>query len=197
MKGLIVDITRERAGSIKETLENMYKMADFKVIETVKESFHIIDTRNIDMMLISTGSAQTSEIIETAGPFVRSIIESGENIVKMRINKNMKYIDKNRILCIEVMARNCYIYTPRNKYPLYRQSLNHVMDQIGDPYFVRCHKSYAINVKNLEDLHKERRGMWKASFKQKTDTECPVSENYRDMVMKKHEEWVSITEKYG
>lgn len=197
LKGLIVDSTRDRASSIKEILNKMYKLVDFNIIESAEESFNIIDTRNIDMVLVSMGTAPAGDVIDGAEPFVNSMIESDSNVVKMRINNNMKYIDKDRILCFEVMGRNSYIYTSHNKYTLYRQSLNQVLEQINDPYFVRCHKSYALNIRNLADVYKERRGMWKAVFKQKTDTECPISEIYYDIVMRKHEEWISITEKYG
>lgn len=196
LKGIIVDTTRDRAESIKNTLNKRYKIANFDIIEMTEEPVRIIDTRNADMVLVSMGNTPIRNIIENANPLVNNIIESSTNIIRMRINNEIKYINKDRILCFEVMGRNSYIYTQRNKYALYRQALNQVLEQIDDPYFVRCHKSYALNIKNLEDVKKERRGIWNAVFKQKTDVECPISGIYYDSVMRKHEEWISTTEKF-
>lgn len=195
VRGLILDSTGDRADSLKEMLDKMYKAADFNIIETAQESVNIIDTRNIDMVLVPMGKVPLGEVIESTESFVNNIIEPGKNFIRMKINNSMKYINIDRILCIEVMGRNSYIYTPKNKYTVHRQSLSRMLEQINDPYLIRCHKSYAVNIRNVTDIYKERRGIWKVAFKQKTKAECLVGEIYYDIVMRKHEEWLSIVGK--
>lgn len=56
------------------------------------------------------------------------------------------------ILFLEADRAYCKIVTGTTTYVL-STSMNHIHDQIGNPYFIRVHRSYIINVNRVEELH--------------------------------------------
>lgn len=197
LKGIVINSTHAREGDLINALKTFGSKVDFQTISSDDKLLQLIDTRNIDMVIVPMKPASRQEIIDDAGPFINSMAESGRKIVPLKINNNLRYIDKERILFFEVMGRDSYIYTQKNKYVLYRQTLNHVLEEMNDKFIVRCHKSYAINLRNIVDICKERRGVWKPVFKFPVNGECLISETYYDDVIRGFEEWIVHTEKNG
>ncbi len=188
LKGLVINNPCINNDRLKSALGYMDSKIDITVLYPKNEDIQIIDTRDIDIVFIPHRSISEEEIREYTEPFIEGLIESEHNIIALKIDNTIRYINKRKILFIEVMGRNSCLYTSRHKYMMPRQTLNKVLDEIDDPYIIRCHKSYAVNIREVEEIYKVRRGMWKPVFGEDSGQECLISEKYYKDVLRKLEE---------
>lgn len=194
LKGIIVDNAEKDAEKIKDKLQRRFPEVEFSIKESSNGTIEMIDTRHADLVLFVKNDLLSENTAIYIEKFVRRMLDSDKRAVSLKIDNKIRYIVKERILFLEVMGRNSYVHTSRNKYVLCRQNLGSVLKHINDPYFIRCHKSFAVNVRNIGDICRERRGVWKPMFRQKADTECLISETYYKEVMQIYEEWLEKEE---
>ena len=188
LKGIIVDNTGVVAGDMKDKLKRRFVGIDFVVRDSGDSTINMVDTRHADMVFFLQDQPSLSHATVHAEQFIKKMLEANKKAITLRIDNNIRYLNKDRVLFLEVLGKNSYVVTAKKKYRLNRQNLSGVLEDINDPYFVRCHKSYAVNVRNIEDIRKVRRGMWKPVFRQKQDTDCLISERYYDEVLHLYEE---------
>lgn len=112
-------------------------------------------------------------------------------IIPLLVENDKKYIAADDILGVEVMGKNCFVYTVNRRYRLPRQTMEQVLREIDEPYCIRCHKSFALNLKHVTDISKERRNLWKPEFVSVHDFDCVISKTYYAEVMKKYKEYLS------
>lgn len=100
----------------------------------------------------------------------------------------------NDLLYVEkVKCENgIHIVTVQRKYTIYKKGLEDFIKEINDPYFIRCHKSFAVYLKNVESFSKSSRHIWIANFEAKGDTNCLVGDTFYDMVIKKFIEYKMV-----
>lgn len=82
------------------------------------------------------------------------------------------------IFFIEKNVRGCLVYTSQKIYDTPRMNLEKIIDEINQKYFVRCHKSFAVNLKKVNSFIISRRDIWAADFKNKIEGECLISKSY-------------------
>lgn len=95
--------------------------------------------------------------------------------IKISVNRQNIIIDKSKILYLESHERKVTYYTAADKYEEYIK-LDNAMIKL-DNSFLRCHKSYAVNLTYAVDLLKYKIVM-------SDGTKVPVSRNYYDNVKK-------------
>ena len=111
-----------------------------------------------------------------------------KRVIPLIIGDDLKYVDANAILGVEVLGRNCYVYAGKRSYPLLYKNMETALKEIGEPYCVRCHRSYAVNLKNVIDIQKLRRNIWSPVFPVETIFHCEISKSYYPRIMELYKE---------
>lgn len=102
--------------------------------------------------------------------------DSGERVIYLEHNSGNTFLKVNDILFAEIQNKSAVIHTMNESYSIRRTSLEKIAEIIDDELFMRCHKSFAINVKNMTALEKAGRRNWLAIFEGRKC--CPVSQTY-------------------
>lgn len=111
------------------------------------------------------------------------------------VNKEI-LIPIDQIIFAEILNRHCYLYTELQEEP-FKSSiiiLKELIDEVGDPYFIQCHKSYAVNIKKIEQVERQNYRLWTITL-QKSIHKLYISNKYYDLIDEKIGTW--ITEKKG
>lgn len=125
---------------------------------------------------------ELSNILKEIKPTsVSTIIELKSNIVNDIVkttNIDLQFIEaeKNYITVTELVADK-----PKNS--LLRLSLVKALEQIEDENIIRCHRSYAVNIRAVEKVSGNSQGL--KLFLNDTLKQIPVSKSYKDVVSKK------------
>ena len=106
-----------------------------------------------------------------------------KKVLTVSTKKGMKLISARDIMSIEVIGRSCYIYTKIAKFKLLWHPLDKVLSEINEQYCVRCHKSFAVNLENVNDIVKARRNIWKPVFDCNVTAECEISKTFYAQVI--------------
>lgn len=190
LRGLILNTSGDIKILAEEKKEELTAVTDLRS-KPFSGPIQIIDTRELDYIVISRESSSGEEIYSSITDFVTSMKETNNGTVALNLNGCTRYVEKEKILFIEVIGRDCFIYMDGGKYKLSRNALCHVMETIDDPYLVRCHKSYAINVRHIDGLRKVGRGLWKPLVNGcDSSEECLIGRSYYKSVISKHDEWL-------
>lgn len=76
--------------------------------------------------------------------------------VLLELPDRMLAVARESILYAEVMKNDCklviYEDSERKEHRLPRFPLKELVEQVDDPYLIRCHKSYAVNVRQIQSL---------------------------------------------
>lgn len=92
------------------------------------------------------------------------------------------------ILFIESQLRHVKIHTKNKKYLIKNISIKRVLERIGNKNFLRIHRSYIINMNNIEKIKKEGNEPWEIRFMD-YDGVAYVSQTYKDSFTNKFEEY--------
>lgn len=111
----------------------------------------------------------------------------------IQTNNSRFFIEKTSILSIEIENRKCQIYTTKGKFITDRKALGKLIEEIDYKFIIRCHKSFAVNVKNMKGMIKVRKNIWKPVFLfNYTEANCEISQTYyNDVIVKYKEIWAS------
>lgn len=195
MKGLIISTDRENAENIKLIVENMRAGFEMEILDPGENNFCLIDCSEYDFMINSMKPAMAHEIISQIRPFAKTILNRTTNYIGLYRNQKIVYIDRNKIIGIEIMGRTCLIYTRKFVYKISRFTLNSLLDLLDDPNIVRCHKSYAVNIKYIKSFMRETKNRWKVDFIIETRFDCRISENFMGNVVEKFEKYNNVEAK--
>ena len=123
-----------------------------------------------------------------------------DNIISEKINKESNnktlvfkhskgYIKLNiqRIIFIEVQNKCCKLHTSKGEYLLKGISLNNLQLKINSDSFVKCHRSYILNINHISSIEKISKKNWVAHFNNHNET-CPISIAYGKDVYNKYKE---------
>lgn len=128
-------------------------------------------------------------LLETLGRRARQ--KKLKRIVPLTIEGDIKLVEAESILGLETAGRGCYVYVGQNRYRILRQTLDKTVKEIGDPYCLRCHKSFALNLRNVMDIKKARRNIWIPVFSQETEFQCEISKTHYQEVMNCYKKYLS------
>lgn len=117
-----------------------------------------------------------------------------KRIIPLQVEGDIKLVDAEAILGLETSGKNCFIYVGKHKYRILRRTLQHMVMEINEPYCVKCHKSFALNLRNVVDIKKSRRNIWVPVFSRETDFQCEISKTHYDAVMERFRQYLSRTE---
>jgi len=57
------------------------------------------------------------------------------------------------IICVEMFSHNATMATVKGEHT-FRKTITKILEELGDDLFVRCHKSYIINIRHVESVSK-------------------------------------------
>ena len=95
------------------------------------------------------------------------------------------------------------IVTEKSIYYRSRVTLKNVITEVGDDMFVQCHKSFAVNVANIEGIkpaeYAFKKRAWDILFRDAPGKTCPLSEKHRKEILERLGEMKQETKgaKYG
>lgn len=185
MKGLVIDSNYENAKNIKIIAEYVNKDLQLELLNQNKAEFCLIDASKYDFIITSAKPVNARVLISKLRPFFKVVLDkSADNIILSRY-REIRIVDRNRILGIEVLGKNCYIHTTSETLEVDRITLTNLLDILETPHIVRCHKSFAVNVKYVKGLERETKHRWRTEFIIETDFECFITEVYIKEVMEK------------
>jgi DNA-binding LytR/AlgR family response regulator len=93
-------------------------------------------------------------------------------------------INPDEIYYAEIKRNNCYLYTENQIFRIIGISLKEVIDTVNDEYFLRCHKSFAVNVKKIFGIIELNYRLWQITFRDKKETIDLSSKYYQDVFQK-------------
>lgn len=108
-----------------------------------------------------------------------------ERAVYLSHSKGEAFIRRKDILFAEVHNKVCHVITTNGNYEMNRQGLEELIRIVDDDLFLRCHRGFALNIRQLKGLEKLDRRLWKALFGSDAGT-CLISSSYIDPVMEKY-----------
>lgn len=106
------------------------------------------------------------------------------NAIEIKTRNSVIFMHLEDIVSIEVMGKDCTIHTFEEKVHIPRITLQDLLSQINHPHVVRCHKSFAVNIRNISHLVKKKRNLWQPIYSHGADEEiCYISATYYDHVL--------------
>lgn len=95
-------------------------------------------------------------------------------------------VDTDDIVFAETYRNNCFLHTEQGVYRLVGVTLKEVIDQVGEDYFVRCHKSFAVNIKKIAFIRQVNYRLRQISFKC-DDKIVDLSNMFYDSIIEKYQ----------
>ncbi len=108
-----------------------------------------------------------------------------ERAVYLSHSKGEVFIRRKDIQFAEVHNKVCRVITTNGSYEMNRQGLEELIGIVDDELFLRCHRGFALNIRQLVGVEKLDRRLWKALFRSDEET-CLISSSYIDQVMEKY-----------
>lgn len=106
--------------------------------------------------------------------------------VSFKSGKLIFRLNPEKIIMIEVVNKNSYIYTENNNYEIRRVTLRAISDKLSKyNYFVRCHRSYIVNLNYIRAIKKEY--SWLTIVMDYTNKKVPIGEKYKNDLISKLE----------
>lgn len=103
--------------------------------------------------------------------------------VVFECNKISVKIYLEDIFFIEVKLRNVIVHTKNGRFEFNRMSLKKVKEMVCNDYIVQAHRSYIINVNNVQKVTKDSSNLWEVQFVN-YDEAAYISLKYKDDVDK-------------
>jgi len=192
VKGLIIAENIENAENMKLIVENLRSGFEMDIMNPGEKAFCLIDTKEYDFIAYSVKPAMAQEIVAQIKPFTKTILNRTTNYIGLYRNQKIVYIDRNKIIGIEIMERTCFIYTKKFVYKITRTTLNNILQLLDDSNIVRCHKSYAVNIKYVKSFRRETQTRWIVDFIVDTGFDCRMSERYLNNVTERFEAYHDV-----
>ena len=159
-----------------------YNLSGFPDLATVhsyrKHNYISLPVDRIDVQgklglyLEAIQSAQSGRSLEERAVYLNH--EKGEVLIQVK-----------EILYAEVRNKICSIYTAEECYEISRKNLSEIMEVLDNGYLLRCHRGFALNVKQLRGIEKIDRRLWKAIFPVSSGN-CLISKSYVEAVMDRY-----------
>jgi len=98
-------------------------------------------------------------------------------------------INPYEIFYAETYRNDCYIHTEKEVIHLLGVSLKNLLETVNNEYFLRCHKSYAVNVKKIFKIKEVNYRLWQISFRD-YDKIIYVGQKFYEDIMTKYKQLV-------
>lgn len=97
------------------------------------------------------------------------------------------FVQTDEILYLRVDKHKIDLITRKKTYPVKSRNLKDLLEEFGVPELCRCHRSFALNVRNVCSIVQETRRLWIANFDENGDICCEISKPFIAEIMKKKE----------
>lgn len=104
--------------------------------------------------------------------------------IKVNVDGIKESIHIRNILYVEVFEKHVTILTTKRIYKNVYMTLNELINNINDPFFIKCHKSYAVNIRRIYSISRVTSKTWNIFFEYTNSITCPVSAKYYKEVKK-------------
>lgn len=112
--------------------------------------------------------------------------ENNEKPLILKHSQGYIKVQLQNIVFIEVQNKCCTLHTLKGEYELKNTNLVTLQSMIHLNSFVRCHRSYLLNVDHLVSIEKTSKKNWIAHFAALSTT-CPISITYIKDVYKTYQ----------
>jgi len=107
-----------------------------------------------------------------------------ERVVAFKTDSCIITLKFNEIMYVSYEDDYPTIHTLNNSRKLFGYTLENVIKAIGNPIFVKCHKSFAVNVSKVAKLDKDFGKSKKIYFRDGFTGKCPVGTSYQKKITK-------------
>jgi DNA-binding LytR/AlgR family response regulator len=114
-----------------------------------------------------------------------------ERAVYLSHSKGEAFIPRKDILFAEVRSKVCRIVTTEGSYEVNRQGLEDLIRIVDDDMFLRCHRGFALNVRQLRGVEKPDGRIWEAVFDNNAEI-CLISRSHINQIMEKYRAFQAI-----
>lgn len=115
----------------------------------------------------------------------QSAKHSEDRAVFLSHTKGETFLGVNEILFAEVQNKTCSVHSLKGSFQIQRRNLKEIMEIVDDDLFIRCHRGFAVNIKQLKGIEKVDRRIWKAVFENCSET-CLISKTYLNEITNKY-----------
>lgn len=151
-------------------MQKLYHHYDSIQKPYTRREFH----QSIDLLLRGLNQQKKNQLLPRREIRRMIFIETDELVTNIALN---------HIYYVESMGRMLNLFTKTNNYHLVKTRLEKFIDDANSTYFVRCHKSFGINVKNVLSVASADRRLWSACFDHEKTISCPISQTYYEQVI--------------
>jgi len=195
-KGIVLSENEKCAEAVTGSINKEKLKIDICTCK-LKDTVNIIDTRNIDMVIYVPEMTNECALLDDIKKRIHIMDESNPDFININTGNETFCIDKKKIIFVEVINRDSYIYTYKCIYHFKRKTLKCILEMLDDPYMVRCHKSCAVNIRNVSGFVKIRRGIWKPVFtgidgNHEQNEECLIGNCFYEDVIAKYRQWMDL-----
>ncbi len=184
LRGLIIDTDYENGRNIKLIVENICSNIKLDILDQRKSDFCFIDMSGYDFVISSVRPVLADVLLKKAIPFTKLVMDKNTDIIRFDRSKEILMVDRNHIIGIEVIEKDCFIYTIDDVIKVTRVTLGTLIEKLEMPYLIRCHKSYAVNVKYIKRFKRETRRRWAIEFLVDTEFDARVTDMFLAEVTK-------------
>ncbi|WP_027399243.1 LytR/AlgR family response regulator transcription factor [Anaerovorax odorimutans] len=103
-----------------------------------------------------------------------------DKMVLVETKEETCFIIFNDILYAETKGRRLTLHTKHTIFTDLKANMETFIKDVNSDAFLRCHKSYAVNVNNISIIKNMGRRLWHAYFSRNLNCYCPISETYYD-----------------
>lgn len=105
-------------------------------------------------------------------------VNSKKKMILLESKEESMLVDLEDILYVETQGRSLLLHTKKRVFSDINMTLEDVIRAANSSFFVRCHKSFAINVNNVKWIKNVDRRLWCADFGYEPDFCCQISKTY-------------------
>lgn len=88
-----------------------------------------------------------------------------QKLVPLETVSGMAFFQVADIRFAEMMKGNCFICTDQEKVRLQEMTLGRLIEEIGEDFFVQCHRSFAVNVRYIFKIVQLNYRQWQIELK--------------------------------
>lgn len=107
--------------------------------------------------------------------------------IKKYITLNSKngsfLIEKEKILFAKSSGKTLDIFMNDRIIPNLKIKISELVSQIDDPFFVRCHKSFAVNIRRICCVETRKNYTWDVTFDSDHQNVCYISRTYYKTIL--------------
>lgn len=126
------------------------------------------------------------DVLEVSKRLIKGIkaTDTKEETISFELKNCILNIRVQDILYIEAQRKNCIVHTKMNLYTIPNMIMKRILEKMRGFDFIQTHKSYIINLKNIDQIQKHEKNSWQVYFKDYTSS-AYISNTYKEIFIKR------------